>query len=118
ANGGALGAEIPSWRREVERRLPQARLGAVRGDSDGSGHSFSLAVELRAPPPDAVRVELYAAALAAPRAPQRPLSAPSGSVYAARVATTRPADHYTARIVPQHAAAQIPLEASAIRWQR
>jgi starch phosphorylase len=38
--------------------------------------------------------------------------------YEARVDTVRPPEHYTPRLIPHHTAASVPLESSAIRWQR
>jgi starch phosphorylase len=41
-----------------------------------------------------------------------------GYLYTARVQSRRPASDYTPRLVPFHAAASVPLEVRAIRWQR
>jgi starch phosphorylase len=38
--------------------------------------------------------------------------------YSARISATHPAEDYTARIIPQHANASVPLEAMQILWQR
>ena len=117
ANGGALGAELLAWRREVERRLPEARFGAVQVESDGTGHRFTVEVHLGELAPDAVRVELYADGVGGGAA-ERHVMERAGSIYQAHVATARPAGDYTARIVPHHPSASVPLEASAIMWQR
>jgi len=42
----------------------------------------------------------------------------SGFVYGGQVPASRPALDYTPRLVPRHALAQVPLEASWILWQR
>jgi len=39
-------------------------------------------------------------------------------VFSARVTTHRPADHFTARVLPQHALAFVPAELPLIAWQR
>src|ERR1017187_5944711 len=43
---------------------------------------------------------------------------PDAFNYSAQVSATRPASDYTARIVPHHPNALVPLEASQIVWQR
>jgi starch phosphorylase len=42
----------------------------------------------------------------------------NGYTYSARVPASRPAAEYTARIVPHHPEAAVPLEAAQILWQR
>jgi starch phosphorylase len=43
---------------------------------------------------------------------------PNSYTYSARVSAARPAIDYTARIVPHHPKALVPLEADQIVWQR
>jgi starch phosphorylase len=43
---------------------------------------------------------------------------PGAFTYSAQISATRPASDYTARIVPYHLNAAVPLEASQIVWQR
>jgi starch phosphorylase len=43
---------------------------------------------------------------------------PGAFNYSAQVSATRPASDYTARIVPYHPNALVPLEAEQIVWQR
>ena len=123
AGGGTLGAELLAWRGEVERRLPQASFGALLASDDGSAHRFTVEVHLGDLDPEAVRVELYADG-AAGGEPERHVMARGPKLegnryaYEARVATGRPAGHYTPRLVPYHPAASVPLEAAAIRWQQ
>jgi starch phosphorylase len=75
--------------------------------------------------PEAVRVELYADGILhdAPvrqemQRMHRLVAAATGYAYVARVAAERPASDYTARLIPRHDNAQVPLEASQILWQR
>jgi glycogen phosphorylase len=123
AGGGALGAELFKWRREIERRLPLARFGALRVETERGAHRFSVDVYLGDLDPKAVRVELYADRPSGGE-PERHLMTRgrklegNGYAYDARIATERPAGHYTPRLVPHHPAASVPLEVSAIRWQR
>ena len=84
-----------------------------------------LPVYLGEIPPESVRVELYADASNG-EGPLRHemqrdhhlVGAMNGYVYTAHVAATRPAADYTARIIPQHPDAAVPLEAPQILWQR
>jgi starch phosphorylase len=123
AEKGALGADILRWRREVERWLPEARFGAARADRDGASLYFSVEVSLGELDPAAVQVELYADPAEGYGRERHSMTcakklAPGSYRYTARVESARSGEDYTARIVPQHAAASIPLEAGAIRWQR
>jgi starch phosphorylase len=43
---------------------------------------------------------------------------PAVMTYSAQMSATRPASDYTARIVPHHPNASVPLEARQILWQR
>jgi len=43
---------------------------------------------------------------------------PNGSMYRATIDTTRPPEHFTARVVPYHSEATIPIENPLIAWQR
>jgi glycogen phosphorylase len=123
ANGCALARELITWRNEVEQKLTHVRFGALRADRDGHALCFNLELYLGELDPEALRVELFAEASAGGE-PERKVMMRSrklegdGHAYAARVETTRPAGDYTARVVPYHAAVSVPLEASAIRWQR
>ena len=75
--------------------------------------------------PDALHVELYADSaddgppiLQVMQRGRELLGSQGGYTYFASVAATRPASDYTARVVPFHAGALVPLEASQILWQR
>ncbi|HZH48270.1 MAG TPA: hypothetical protein VFD86_00740, partial [Nitrospira sp.] len=76
--------------------------------------------------PHRVRVELYADPLGETELPTRMVmsqgeaipGAVNGFVYAADCPATRPANHFTPRIVPFHPDALIPLEEPLIVWKR
>jgi starch phosphorylase len=74
--------------------------------------------------PEAVRAELYAE----PQDGREPFRQPmnrgeklrgpvNGFVYSASVPASRPANHYTPRLVPFKAGASVPLEAQFILWR-
>jgi starch phosphorylase len=46
------------------------------------------------------------------------VGAANGYAYSARVAATRPATDFTARVIPCCAGVAVPLEAACILWQR
>jgi starch phosphorylase len=123
ADRGALGADIRRWQLDLERRLPEVRFGAPRADRDGPAIYYSVEVLLGELDPASVRVELYADPAPSGAAEHHLMAcakklSPGSFTYTARVDSTRPSGDYTARVVPHHSAASIPLEASAIRWQR
>ena len=123
ARGGAAGSELLAWRGEVERGIANARFGAVRCDREGPAHRFSVEVYLGDLNPELVQVELYAEA-SGNVPPERHVMKPGsrmdggGCRYEVRIATARPAEEYTPRLIPNHPAASVPLESNAIRWQR
>jgi starch phosphorylase len=41
-----------------------------------------------------------------------------GYIYQVDMPATHPANQFTARIVPSHSAARVPMEANLILWQR
>jgi starch phosphorylase len=51
-------------------------------------------------------------------APEPCPDSPGVLTYSTHVSATRPASDYTARIVPHHLNAFVPLEADQIVWQR
>jgi starch phosphorylase len=72
-----------------------------------------------------VRVELYADAVNGEEPLRQEMhqgdqitGAVNGYVYHATVAASRPAWHFTPRIIPHHPAARVPMEAALILWQR
>jgi starch phosphorylase len=71
--------------------------------------------------PAAVRVELFASGDPPVRQEMEPIQQLVGTgqawAYGAQVSSARPARDYTARIVPRHEGAAVPLEAAYILWQ-
>jgi starch phosphorylase len=123
AKEGAVGAELLAWRRDVRRHWREARFGELQVKTDAGEHQFEVEVYLGGLDPEAVRVELYAD----PADGEEPVCQPmarkvdgrvNSSVYATRLPASRNAGDYTARLVPHHRDAVVPLEASEILWQR
>jgi starch phosphorylase len=125
AEKGRMGSQIVGWRQTLEQNWVTLRFGEERVETNGDGHVFEIEVYLNELDPSAVRVELYANG-ANGEAPLRQemtrihalAGAIGGYAYKATVPATRPASDYTARIIPHHEGAAVPLEASQILWQR
>ncbi len=123
--GGAAGIQIVNWLASLENNWHALKFIGVRVETSDRYHQFTVEVDLGALSPQSVDVELYADGLAK-EAPQRqsmqrlagPVDGGGACVYGARVAATRPADHYSARIVPVFPGVNVPLEAPYIAWQR
>ncbi len=119
------GKQIVHWRNTLRQKWGTIRFGEITVETDGDRHKFDVQVYLDDLDPSAVRVELYADGIDGERPVRqemtriRPLvGATGGYNYHATVPSTRPARDYTARIIPQCAAAAVPLECDCILWQR
>ncbi len=120
---GALGTELAAWTRDLARHWEDARFGAARvAPREGRRH-LTVELYLGRLDPEAIGVELYAEAPPG-GAPERHRMTrglklePNGYEYEADVPADRPASDYTARLLPYHPAAVVPLEARQILWQR
>ena len=119
----ALTRELDAWGRKLRRHWPEIHWGNLDVEAGGAEHVFRAQVVLGDVPPEAVRVQLYAAPANGQSGECREMirdralaGAAGGYVYVGRVAGTRPASHYTPRVIPQHAQARIPAEAAWILW--
>jgi starch phosphorylase len=117
--------QVVNWQRALEQQWSALRFGETQVATDGGQHVFDVQVYLDDLEPQAVRVEPYADG-ADGSAPLRVemqriwqlVGAANGFACRATVPATRPASHYTARIIPHHDGVAIPLEAVHIPWQR
>jgi starch phosphorylase len=119
---GAGGAGVCAWQEHLARCAPDARFGNTKVETAGGRHRFTVDVYLGRLDAESVRVELYAEPLDGGdpvRQPLRrePIGLGGDCRYVGEVPDARPATHYTPRIVPFHALARVPLEASWILWQ-
>jgi len=124
-NKGAIGRQIVEWQRSLEQKWASLHFGEVNVETDGEQHLFEVHVYLNDLNPESVRIELYADGVgdsAAERVDMKRVREPDDAqhnyIYSAAVSVTRPANDYTARIIPHCDGVAIPLEASQIRWQR
>ncbi len=125
ADRGAVGQQIADWGSSLQQHWSSVRFGAVRADTTAGQHRFEIPLYLGGLDESAVRVELYAEGQGGGpperhRAVRVRLLADSGNahLYSVAVAVTRPANDYTARVVPNFDGVSAPLEAAAILWQR
>jgi glycogen phosphorylase len=125
AGKGAIGAGIVNWQRQLEQKWAALRFGEVNVETGGAQHVFEAQVYLDDLDPEAVRVELYANGVNGAvlervemKRVRKLVGAINGYAYRAEVPATRPATDYTARLIPHHNNAAIPLEEAHILWQR
>jgi glycogen phosphorylase len=124
-NHGALGKELLEWQSRLRQHWPAIYFGNVHLETLSGQHQFHVQVYLDELDPDELEVELYADS---PNggAPVRQkmmrgeqlVGATKGWIYVAQVPAQRPAEDFTARLIPRHNGAAIPLEAAQIKWQR
>ena len=125
ADNAALGGQISSWRQALRQKWSALRFGEMKVETDGEQHVFMVQVYFDDIDPDMVKVELFAqggAAGASVRQEMRRthslVAASNGYAFETRVPAARPASDYTARLIPRHDSAAVPLEAPHILWQR
>ena len=121
----SLAVDIETWRTTLDEHWHEIEILDVKAEPNGGPkgdmHVFTVRVNLGSIPPEAVRVELYAEPI---EGVVSPAASSAGALYAGtytyRVAlpASRPLGDYTARVVPCHAAALVPLESGRILWYR
>jgi starch phosphorylase len=123
ADGAALARTLAQWDHEVRHRWEHVHTGPLQVAAVDGGWRFSLPVYLGDLPPGEVAAQLYAeaaggqpGALVPMRAEGPVPGAVNGVLFGARVATARPAADYSARLVPCHPQAKVPLESNFIHW--
>ena len=125
ADDGAVGSSLLQWKQDLDRHWNTVRFVSIRIDTHDGQHFFQADVAPGSLTPDHLRVEFYADSDQGNSTCFEVMN-PSGTspdtqgsyTYSAQVSATRPASDYTARIVPYHPNALVPLEANQIIWQR
>jgi glycogen phosphorylase len=121
---GAVGAQLVNWRHDLEQKWKNLRFGEMKVASNGEAHVFVVQLFLNGLDPDAVRVELYAPGLNGEEPfrqemiREAQLSEENGTLYRVQAPATGPVTRYTARVIPQHSGAAVPLESVPILWER
>jgi glycogen phosphorylase len=125
ASAGALACELFRWQNNLRKHWPSIYFGKLDVATQNGAHRFRVPVYLDDLDPADVQVELYAnpagarpAARIAMKRGDPLVGAVRAWTYGAEVPADRPVADYTARIVPAHPGALVPLEANQIKWQR
>ncbi len=125
AKQGQLAKQLLDWHSALTTHWDQIHFGNIDVHKINKGWSFRIQIYLGEILPDQVRVELYAEGrddenfnVTECHCQEKITGAIHGYAYQANIETTRPAADFTARVIPHHAAAQIPAEADLITWQR
>jgi starch phosphorylase len=125
AHDGKLGVDVLQWQRSIAEQWNTLILGKVTAETKDGQHRFHISVVPGGLHPDQFRVELYAGPTGESEAKAEILAAckssadPSGTIiYSVCCLARRPVTDYTARLVPSHAEASVPLEAGQILWQQ
>jgi starch phosphorylase len=126
ADGAKLARELQEWQDTIRAHWRGLRFGDVQVSQAGECWRFEAQVFCGELDPSFVRVELYADPVASGDPPTHAMMTCHGAISGAvngyrfmgEVPTTRPAYHYTPRIVPFHPDALIPLEATHILWKQ
>jgi starch phosphorylase len=125
ASDSALGVGLLCWQKEIDRHWNTVHFGTLKIETHDGQHFIQVEVLPGNLNPDQLTVELYADSVQGGQpvlevmiAPKPSADSPGVMIYSAHVSTTRPASDYTARIIPHHSNASVPLEARQILWQR
>jgi starch phosphorylase len=125
ANKGAIGRQMVDWQVSLEQIWAGLHFGEVSVTTRGQQHVFEVQVYLNDLDPSAVQLELYADGVTGGDPVRQEMKrvrglagASGGYVYGAAVSADRPAEDYTARVIPHCDGVSIPLEEARILWQR
>jgi starch phosphorylase len=124
-DGLATAAALEAWVAQLDDAWSTLRFGTVSVSASDGHWDFVVQAYLGEVPPEAVAVQLYAdeiegeGSTRVDMARESPIhGSVNGHIYRGRVPDTRPANHYTPRIVPRHPEAFVPAEAGHILWWR
>ena len=123
---GELGAALQSWRHELKQCWATMHIGETLIENRGNTHIFNIPVYLGDIASEMVKVELFAEPLNHQESPERiPMhqdhalaGTSNGFLYKATVPEGRSTNDYTARIIPAHQHASVPMEIDKILWQK
>jgi starch phosphorylase len=125
ANRGKPGVELLEWQQTIADKWKTLRFGEVTVETRDGQHQFHILVDAGGLHPDQFRLELYASLTEGSGSSAEIVAACSSSiemsgtiVFSVCCSSKRPATDYTARLVPSHAGAALPLESGQILWQR
>ncbi|HVZ72872.1 MAG TPA: alpha-glucan family phosphorylase [Polyangia bacterium] len=125
ADGARAGRALEQWRRRLSSAWPGIHFGGAAHEAIGAERRFTVEVFLNDVAREDICVELFADPATAGDTAERitmeavrslPGTA-NGHLFAATVATSRPASDYTPRVVPASPSAILPLELPLVAWR-
>ena len=124
ADGARLASELENWSAVVDEQWQGVRFGRLFVHQAEQQWQFEIEAYLGDLNADYVQVQLYAEAFGEQPATCVTIEragpiygAVNGFLYRGSVPAGRPAEHYTARIVPFHPEAFLPTETVHIMWR-
>ncbi len=124
AEGAAAAKGMALWEQRVRRYWSGLHLGEPKVSHEGDAWRFLLPVYLGEMAPEDIRVELYADPVAGGAPEALPLTrgepipgSVNGYIYSGQAPGSRPAEHYTVRLVPYYPGVRVPAEMPLILWQ-
>ena len=122
-DGGAVASALLAWETDLLEHWNNVHLGRLEVSLAGNAWQFDIQVYLGDLDPEAIAVELYAdpgeasESLTMPMQQTNTLTGVARCyLYRAQVRAQRPAGDYTARVVPYHPQARVPIELPLILW--
>jgi starch phosphorylase len=123
ATGSALGISLLQWQQKLAQSWSTVHFGSVDVETRDGQYLFRVQVFSGDFNSEELRVEIYADQIAGGVPIIQAMTASGTSaesgllIFTAQVPANRPLNEYTARIIPHHANASVPLEAGQIIWQ-
>lgn len=119
ADNGRLAAELEEWDQRLKAHWNGLRIGDLLWTQESAGWRVDVQIYLDDINPDDVAVELFAEPDTRQRLTRQDALAGAihGYHYGGLLSINRSPNDYTVRIIPNHTAASIPLEATQILWQ-
>lgn len=124
AGKGTMGERLVTWQHDLKQKWTHLRFGEVKVETIREKNVFEIQVYFNGLDPDSIRIELYADAANGDDAlrlemvrGRKLVGTENGYVYTAEVGAVRPISDFTARAIPFHPGAAVPLEANQILWQ-
>jgi starch phosphorylase len=123
ATDSALGISLLQWQQKLAQSWSTVHFGSVDVETQDGQYLFRVQVLSGDFNSEELRVEIYADQIAGGVPIIQAMTASGTSAeagvlnFTAQVPANRPLNEYTARIIPRHANASVPLEAGQIIWQ-
>lgn len=124
ANGAQKARDLFDWNTKLSLHWSKCRFGDLNIEPEKENYLFQVPVYLGELEPTEVCVEVYAN----PEHEEQPFcltmnplqrlaGSTNGYLFTGLVSATRPVEHYTVRIIPNHSSSSVPLEAGHILWR-